>query len=354
MTVTAVKPKFAYVANNYFTPGSVSQFSISATTGALTALATPTVAAGMKPFSVAVDATGKYAYVVNFGDAVAANSTVSQYSIDAATGALAPMTPAAVVTGLNPLSITVAPNGKSAYVVLSGGNVAQFAIGATGGLTPLTPATLATGATPSNVTIDPTGKFAYVANGDGTISQYTVSSVTGALTAAGSVAVTGAAPYGITIDPSGKFAYTTGGTEVAQFSINATTGALAPLATPTVPSRGNSAYAISIDPTSKFAYVVNANLGATPAVGKSTLSAYAIDATGALTAIGATAIVLPDASTPDGVSVDSTGKYLYVVTRNVDDVLQYSIGVTGALTALAPASVAGPAGAGASAVVTTK
>src|SRR5258706_7872210 len=76
--------KFAYIANN--SSNNVSGYTIDATTGALTAIpgspGSP-FAAGTHPFSVAVDPTGKFAYVANDG-----SNNVSGYTIDAATGAL--------------------------------------------------------------------------------------------------------------------------------------------------------------------------------------------------------------------------------------------------------------------------
>src|SRR5690348_15242045 len=54
---------FAYVANKG--SNNVSAFTIDPRTGALTAVGSP-AAAGTSPLSVAVDPTGKFAYVANF------------------------------------------------------------------------------------------------------------------------------------------------------------------------------------------------------------------------------------------------------------------------------------------------
>jgi DNA-binding beta-propeller fold protein YncE len=73
--------KFAYVAN--FTGlgagGSVSMYTIDATTGVLTP--TGTIATELSPTSIAVHPSGKFAYVTNSG-----SNSVSMYSIDTATG----------------------------------------------------------------------------------------------------------------------------------------------------------------------------------------------------------------------------------------------------------------------------
>ncbi len=72
-------PGFAYVAN--VGSNTVSMYTIDAGTGALAARGT--VAAGAGPWSVAVDPNGQFAYVANSG-----SNTVSMYAINAGTGAL--------------------------------------------------------------------------------------------------------------------------------------------------------------------------------------------------------------------------------------------------------------------------
>jgi len=79
--------KFAYAANSH--ADNVSGFTINSTTGALTAMAASLgdpFPAGLSPSSVAVDPSGKFAYVVNSGSGVP--GTVSGYTIDSTTGAL--------------------------------------------------------------------------------------------------------------------------------------------------------------------------------------------------------------------------------------------------------------------------
>jgi 6-phosphogluconolactonase (cycloisomerase 2 family) len=61
--------------------GDVSMYTINATTGALTSIGT--IAAGTLPKSVAVDPSGKFAYVANNF-----SNSISMYTVDATTGAL--------------------------------------------------------------------------------------------------------------------------------------------------------------------------------------------------------------------------------------------------------------------------
>jgi sugar lactone lactonase YvrE len=130
-----------YVADNG--SGSVSQFGVSG--GGLSALSPSSVSAGQSPFGVVVSPDGKSVYVAN-----AADVTVSEYDVAAATGALSAKSTATVPAGADPNGIAIAPNGKSAYVANYGNNtVSQYGVNpATGVLSPMSTATVATGNRP--------------------------------------------------------------------------------------------------------------------------------------------------------------------------------------------------------------
>jgi DNA-binding beta-propeller fold protein YncE len=90
---------------------------------------------------LAIAPNGKNAYVVGV-----ITHTVSQYRIDAATGALSRMPASTARTVFAPELVALTPDGKNAYVT---GDVAdylsQYAISyATGKITPLSPATVKT------------------------------------------------------------------------------------------------------------------------------------------------------------------------------------------------------------------
>ncbi len=188
----AVDPagRFAYVANSY--GNSVSAYTISAITGALTRLdADPgTVGvqdftAGSFPNSVAVDPGGRFVYVANSGD-----GTVSVYAINPATGALTPLDADSATAGIQNfslgrvLTVAIEPTGRFAYFIKDGGfnQVLTYGIdAATGAITSL--GSIATGATPRALTIDTAGTFAFVANyGGNSVSVYRLDPATGLLT----------------------------------------------------------------------------------------------------------------------------------------------------------------------------
>jgi YVTN family beta-propeller protein len=304
---------------------------------ALTFTITP---GAVDPQSIAVDPTGKFAYVMNGGCGGGVGSYVSMYTISSTTGTLVSIGPPVTTYGygLYSESVTVDPLGKFVYATNSGnvfdysneadGNVAMYSIDATTGA--LTSTGTINGncpglCLPTSVVVDPSGKFAFVTIGNnpgpaGGVSINTINATTGALTSIGTIA-TGTNPGSVVTDPTGKFAYVTnsGSNDVSMYTINATTGALTSIGT--IPS-GTNPVSVVADPTGKFAYVTNSN--------SNDVSMYTINGTtGALTSIGTIAA----GTNPLSVAVDPSGKFAYVTNSGSNDVSMYTInGTTGALT----------------------
>jgi YVTN family beta-propeller protein len=317
------------------------------------------------PQSIAVDPSGKFAYVLNGGGGV--DGSVSMYTINPTTGALASIGPPVSTNGYGayPGVITVDPSGKFAYAINEGdpwgyddganGSVAMYTIDVTTGALTSTGLIKGTGridspnncpglCNPSSMVVEPSGKFAYVvtgaAGGPYGLAMYTIDATTGALTSIGKIAA-GAVPISVAVDPAGKFVYvatanTTPGTtgSVSMYAINATTGALA--ATGTI-AAGTTPVFVAVDPSGKFAYVTNSD--------SNDVSMYTIDATtGALTSIGTIAA----GTGPVSIAVDPAGKFVYVTNSSSNDVSMYTINsTTGSLTligtisaGLSPTSIA--------------
>ncbi len=300
------------------------------------------------PQSIAVDSSGKFAYVMNGGCGGGVGGYVSMYTINPTTGALASIGPPASTygygvaygDGINAGSVTVDPFGKFAYVTNSGdvydyddeadGTVAMYTIDATTG------ALTSTGTIngncpglcfPSSVVVDPSGKFAYVANGEnpgsaGAVLMYTINATTGVLTSIGTIA-TGTGPVSAAVDPSGRFAYVTNSNsnDVSMYTINATTGALTSIGTI---ATGTDPLSVAVDPAGKFAYVTNSI--------SNDVSMYSINATtGALTSVG----TIATGTNPVSVALDPAGKFAYVTNSISNDVSMYTINATtGALTSI--------------------
>ena len=287
----AVDPsgKFVYVANDgdfEVTGGSLSAFTISATTGALISAGTvqapcaqPPAPGSCAPVSVAVDPTGKFAYAANEGGF--APTSVSTYAIDATTGALTKT--GLVAAGSRAIAIALHPTAAFAYSANQSdppgftGSVSVYATtSGTGVLTYLR--TISAGTDPVAIAVDPTGKFAYVANsGSNDVSMYSIDTNSGFLSSIGTIAA-GTQPASVAVDPTGRFAYVVNFTsdDVSIYSINTTTGALSVAGTI---AAGTAPSSIAIHPAGKFVYVTNS--------GSNDISIYSIDsATGTLTLIG--------------------------------------------------------------------
>lgn len=324
--------RFAYVANQGVTDGfGVSAGDISAYTigggGALTPVNCGSgpgcnganFQAGNNTKSVIVDPSGKFVYAVNLN-----SSDISAYTIDNApttgTGALTSVG-ATVATGLKPSSITVDHTGKFAYVANADENsVSAYTINATtGALTQIlcsvvggvcetvlsgTGDNFLAGAGPQSVTVDPTSKFVYVANAtDNTVSAYSIDAVSGVLTPIDAIPSTvgvidnfaaGTTPTSVAVDPSGNYAYVAnnGSGDVSAYAITTTgptAGALSPIAcvtSATIACSASNFFTAGMGPTSiavdllgQAVYVAN--------ITSNDISAYTITTGGVLAFIDA-------------------------------------------------------------------
>jgi 6-phosphogluconolactonase (cycloisomerase 2 family) len=331
---------------------AVTVFNPAPGGGSSNSLTFTTTAGGVGPQSIAVDPTGKFAYVANTGCPSAFDGNVSMYTVDATTGALASIGPPVDSLDEGGHSVTVDPSGKFAYVANWGegdtaGSVSMYTINVTTGA--LTSTGMINGVCPGlcapwSVVVHPSGKFAYVANEGGPsptgVSMFTINTTTGALTSIGTIAAAGRA-ISVAVDPSGKFAYVTDGSngfpaennKVSMYTIDTTTGALK--STGTIDA-GINPSSVAVDPLGKFAYVANS--------GSNDVSMYTINTpTGALTSIGPIAA----GSSPSSIAVDPSGKFAYLTNSGSNDVSMYSIDATGALTligrivaGLSPSSIA--------------
>jgi uncharacterized repeat protein (TIGR02543 family) len=315
----ATGAKYAYVTNA--SDGTVSQYTIGANGAPLTPMtpATVKVAGGGSPNSIAVDPTGKYAYVASEGGPLA------QYTIGA-NGTLTAMTPATVTAGANSDSITVDPSGKYVYVANEYNDayaIFQFTIGATGALTAMSPVSVEAGSGSASITISPSGTYAYVANSrSNSVSQYTIGPTGGLMGMTPAMVAAGTGPRSVAVDASGRYAYVanSGDSTISQYTIGAT-GALTSMTAATV-AAGLTPNSVTVDPTGKYVYVAN--------VGSTNISQYTIGANGALASL-ATSMTLGGVS-PWSVTVDSLGKYVYVANRYSNTVSEYMISATGVLT----------------------
>jgi 6-phosphogluconolactonase (cycloisomerase 2 family) len=164
--------RFAYVANQ--DDDTISMYTVNSSTGVLSPTVPATVPTQESPFGVTVTPNGKFAYVPN---AYSELNSVTQYTINQVTGVLTPDTPSYVTTGgQSPTSIAVDPSGKFAYVADRQTNSGwMFTIDPNTGM--LTSQTYSGGGPdPFRLGFDPSGKFLYFTNEAGEATYYTLNS----------------------------------------------------------------------------------------------------------------------------------------------------------------------------------
>lgn len=321
---------YAYVAN--YGTNTVSGYSINTTTGAWTAVPGSPFAtnAPILPLFVAVDPTGKYAYVPGIGSD-ADHCYVAAYSIEAASGRLTEISGSPFHEG-QCWSIAFDPEGRFVYLAETPSQVRAFDIRSSQGALTAQISVYSFGGEGFNLSIiaDASGRNRlYVANTEIGVYGYDMTASTGELTLIQGSPFPGAfSPAGLAMDPQSKFLYATNmeglDGSVSAFSVNTASGQLTAITGSPFPA-GDKAWSVAVDPSGRFAYVAGKD--------SDEVIAYAINpSTGALTFVGSSFSL---GTQPYFVAIEPTGKFAYVADHGSDAVSAYAINQsTGALTQL--------------------
>lgn len=169
-------------------------------------------------------------------------------------------------------------------------------------------------------------EFAYVTNAaDNTVSAYRVDATTGALLAVGTPTATGKSPYAVVGTNDRHFMYVgnEGSNDVSAFAVNVETGALTAVS--------GSPFAAGTEPRALILYF---NILYVANRGSNTISAFAINATtGALTPLSPA--TYSTGQGPSSLIVDPTGQFLYVANNGgSNDISAFVIDPTNGLTPL--------------------
>jgi 6-phosphogluconolactonase len=322
--------QFAYVAND---SGTISGYLLNATNGKLSSVVGspfPTTTESLN--SVAVDPTNRFVYAT-YG---VTNKNVEGFTINCVTGQLTPIPGSPFSAGVSPYAIAFDPTGRFAYFADFGGyTVSALKIDPTSGRLQLI-ATYPAGSFPDAVAVDPQGKFVYVTNqNSNNISGYTINQVTGALTPmTGSPFPTGTFPVSVAVDPNERFVYVAnqGSGNVSGYMINATTGALSTLATSPFAAGGNGLYSVAIDPTGAHVYVGGYGGIFSYSINQNTTD---FDGTfppeqlfGQLTLVQGSPF---GGGSPNSVAVDYSGTFLYAADKSSREISIYTLS-SGVLT----------------------
>jgi 6-phosphogluconolactonase (cycloisomerase 2 family) len=232
--------RFLFAANQ--AASSISVFAIGAG-GVLTPVSGSPFAAA-SPFGLAVNASGTLLFASNFPDSNAGDlNTISVFAIASSGGLTAvsgsPFADASTSSGFaSVVGILADPSGKFLFAAdHMAESVVSFNLNAaTGALTPVTP--LPAPATscgtschhnPLRLAVDPLDKFIYWSNVQaGTVSGFNINNGNLAFV---SETATGAHPFGLALDPTGQFLYVVNKSDktISGFAVNSSTGALMPL-----------------------------------------------------------------------------------------------------------------------------
>jgi 6-phosphogluconolactonase (cycloisomerase 2 family) len=248
---------------------SVSVFAIDSVTGALTeAAASPFAvgATGYTPKFLIVEPSGKFLYVASTLDDVGGTVTsVSNYAVDAASGAIGPSPDDTFSPGFfAPVGVVSAPQDKFLYLVgaaspANGSDVLIFSIEVAPTTGEFADASLLNGQGQfaRSAAISGDGKFLFVGRGQsaGSIDAYTITDGTpeysGNTLPIGSQAL----PHALAAEAAGAYVYAAvSGAGILGFSVDADDGSLTSLPSPLVATAVSASSILLADPLEPFLY----------------------------------------------------------------------------------------------------
>jgi 6-phosphogluconolactonase (cycloisomerase 2 family) len=273
-------------------------------------------------------------------------NSISSFTIDQATGALAPLE--TVPGGSGPTGLVLTPDNRFLVVANSdapaggtwggAGTVSVFARNtATGALSEIAGSPFPAHAMALNVAISPDGRFVYATNQfDYQVTTFALDPATGALTEASFSPLAETEAHSIAMHPTGTFLYTgSEESDVKGHVLNAADGSYTDTPGTPYPSAGANNW-LTITPSGRHLFTSD-GCCSTPA-GSGALRTFAIDtSTGALSEIAGSPLIVPAPNTGNEAmrtsAVKPSGDFLYVGRWFGSSVGAYRIDrATGALT----------------------
>jgi 6-phosphogluconolactonase (cycloisomerase 2 family) len=268
--------KYIYVAQQ--TGMKVAGFAVDAISGRLAALpGSPFDPKVVSPFWMVTDPAGKYLYLAGRN-----SKNIGAMTINAQTGALTVIKGSPFPGGELPRSVAMAPSGQFVYMAnINDDNVSGYRIDPeNGALTNIPGSPFAAGDAPQFMAIHPNGKFAFLSTWNSrSILTYRVDEKTGALQRQSELHMAAKVyPFGVSIDSTGRHLYVMDWFgSVLGYTVDADSGALAPIPGSPFPVKGKLATNLTLDPTGQFAFAPNYD--------SHDITTYTVDSTtGALTA----------------------------------------------------------------------
>jgi 6-phosphogluconolactonase (cycloisomerase 2 family) len=301
-------PEHIYAANE--NASSLTGYTVDQASGSLTAVSGSPFATGARPFSVAVDPSGRFLFTAN-----QQGGSISVFTIDGASGQLAAV-PGDPQSGLNaPHSITIDPTGRFAYVACGDGTVHVFSVDVNlGALTPRAQATQV-GGIPYFVLVTGGGRFLYVAT-DGAIAGFSIDVVNGDISPVQSpVQFTDA--LWLASNPTSQFLYAMSDKSlIAGFTINPISGVLTPMAGSPFPTSPAGSPAMIIDPEGSFLYAADQQ--------NENVVGVLIDSASGVLGGTVPGSPFPTGNYPDAFTFDPSGEFMYVANNSSGNVTGFS------------------------------
>lgn len=290
---------YAYVANASI--GTIALFPLPKSS--FTSLTGSTTNLGSQPSAIAATPSGTFLYVAT------AAGPVFVYSIGT-NGALTLGNNGNQVTStLNPTWMTIDPGGNWLFLVShSSPQLLVFQIDtSTGALTQTSQGTIPlTAGNPTQVYVTPNGQNVYVGLATGGVDTFSFDSSSGTLSNHLHLAPRGGgADNAIGGDNNSAFLFVgEAGTGIRVLSIGSG-GSLSEISGSPFTSQQLGPKSIVVDPTNKYVYVANST--------SNVITGYTLAASGALTPLSSSPFTT--GTTPTAMSLDSTGKYLLVISN---------------------------------------
>jgi 6-phosphogluconolactonase len=258
----ALSPNSDFLAAGNLNGGGISVFRVSKTTGSLTPVSNspfPTGGSGF-PARGLFHTSGNFFYA---GLQLSPTNEIAGFSVDPSTGALSPL-PNSPFPGQPPIggggvnSVALHPSGGFLYVSGSFQGITGYSVDSAGNLAQLSGSPFApAGAFPnSTLDVDSSGNFLYMADfdADGVRVFPIASDGTMGGEIAGSPFFSGTGAKDLALDPTGKFAcvINDGDTNVTAFRVETSTGSLTFVGNT---NTGVSPFGLTVDSSGKFLYV---------------------------------------------------------------------------------------------------
>jgi 6-phosphogluconolactonase len=260
--------QFLYVTNS--DENTVSLFTI-ASDGELTEV-TPRTNVASGPSLILMDSAGAFLYVAN-----SLSASISVFSITPSSGALTPVAGSPFPLGATPLAMTLNTSGNFLFVTsgVSQGLISVFGVNA-GVLSAVGSPVQINQSSPNSLVVDQAGAFLYTGNYlDNTISIFAIDSSGGLTQQVNSpLAINFTGPTALLIDQLGPWLYVANSSNIAGYSLTAG----APTLLTTSPYTATGPLLLAQDPSGKAVFVVSST----------SITSYTIDSSvgvGALTSL---------------------------------------------------------------------